>query len=81
MRASDKAWLTLAAGVVVYEIAADDGEMLSHAVDRWLVTHPVVTWTGVLVTAAHLLNLLPPQYDPFAWGFQWRSRVRENLDD
>lgn len=66
--------MALAAAVAVYEIAADDGEMLSHAVDRWLESHPIITWTAITVTAAHLLNLLPPRVDPFVWGFQWRTR-------
>lgn len=67
MRAAERAWLALAVGVAAYELTARDGELLSHAVDRWLEAHPVLTFTAVGVTAAHLLNLLPERVDPFVW--------------
>lgn len=66
MRASTVAWLTLGAGVIGYDLAAEDGELLSHAVDRWLEDHPILTTTVVVVTAAHLLNVLPVWCDPWA---------------
>lgn len=75
MRASERAWLTLGIGVAVYELLARDGELLSHQVDRWLEKHPIITTAVVTVTAAHLLNLLPPRLDPLAVAFSWRSVV------
>jgi hypothetical protein len=76
MRSSERAWVALVAGVVAYEIYAEDGELLSHQVDRWLEEHPILTWTVTVFTAAHLLNVLHPYVDPFAWVFKlgkWRN--------
>lgn len=67
MRAAERAWVALAVGVAAYEVMASDGELLSHAFDRWLDAHPVLTFTAVGVIAAHLLNLLPDRADPFVW--------------
>ncbi len=72
MRASDKAWLALGSSVAVYELVAKDGEMLSHSYDRWLTKRPILTWTCTLITAAHLLNVLPMRADPFVWGYKWK---------
>ncbi len=69
IRPADRAWLALAVGVAAYEVLAREGEMLSHSYDRWLINHPVLTWSATIVTAAHLLNLLPSQMDPYQWGF------------
>lgn len=65
MRSADVAWIALAAGVVAYEIGAPRGELLSEGVDRYLACRPWVTRAAVGITAAHLLNLIPRQVDPF----------------
>lgn len=75
MRASQRAWTALAIGVAAYEVLARDGELLSHQVDRWLESHPVITTTVVVLTGAHLLNILPHRLDPWVWAFSWRSVV------
>jgi hypothetical protein len=75
MRASERAWMALGVGVATYEVLARDGELLSHQVDRWLETHPILTTVVVSVTAAHLLNLLPSRIDPWVWAFAWRTLV------
>lgn len=75
MRAAERAWVALGVGVVAYELLAQDGELLSHQVDRWLETHPAATTAFIGLTAAHLLNLLPPRLDPWVWAFSWRARV------
>lgn len=65
MRPGEKAWLTLAAGVIAYELFAKDGELMSEIVDHWLQKHRVATTVAITVTAAHLLNWLPPKIDPY----------------
>jgi hypothetical protein len=75
MRSAERAWVALGVGVAAYEVLARDGELLSHQVDRWLETHPVVTTAVVTFTAAHLLNILPPKADPWVWMFAWRNLV------
>lgn len=74
MRASERAWLTLAVGVIGYELLAKDGELMSHQVDRWLVSHPRVTTAAISLTALHLLNRLPEWCDPWSIGFKWVPR-------
>lgn len=75
MRPSEKAWLALGTGVLIYEILAPPGEMLSHAVDSWLVDHKVITTAAISLTALHLLNALPKFLDPWHLAFAWRKVV------
>lgn len=75
VRSSERAWIALGVGVAVYEIFARDGELLSHQVDRWLESHPIITTAVISLTAAHLLNWIPPAADPWARAFNWRSLV------
>jgi hypothetical protein len=65
MRRSDWGWLALVAGAAAYEFTAPADDLLSHAVDRYLEAHPWLVRGLVCVTAAHLINALPPRFDPF----------------
>ncbi|AQT78337.1 hypothetical protein B1R94_02435 [Mycolicibacterium litorale] len=65
LRQADYGWLTVAAVVLVVEATAEPGELLSEGVDRYLARRPWLTRTAVVLTAAHLLNLLPARVDPF----------------
>lgn len=60
-------WTAIAAAVVYHELSCKEGELLSEAVDRGLEKNPLPIYALVLVTAAHLLNWLPPKVDPFRW--------------
>lgn len=78
MRPGDKAWLALAAHVVVYEFLADDGELLSEAADRYMLTHPWLTRAVALMVAGHVCNLIPSWADPLHLLFgrsAWVSRL------
>lgn len=74
---AETAWATLATAVAIYEITADDNQLLSHAVDRWLTTHPWTTRTIIATTALHLANLLPTTVDP--WHHLTRLRRNHGL--
>jgi hypothetical protein len=66
VRPSEKAWLGLAAGVLVYDTFCPEGETLSEGVDRALA-HPLsraATIGAIAITGAHLLNVLPERIDP-----------------
>ena len=76
MRASEKAWFSIALGVLVYEVAAPEGELLSHAFDRFLDRHPYLTWVATVALAAHLLNVMPPKVDPLAQLHEVREKLR-----
>lgn len=64
MRTADRAWLGLAAAILAYEAAAPRGELLSEGVDRYKSRRPVTTTAAVRYLACHLLNLIPPRFDP-----------------
>ena len=63
-----QAWGVLAAGVAAYEIACQEGELLSEGVDDWLAVRPILTRTVIAVVALHLGNAIPPRLDPFSLG-------------
>lgn len=66
LRAGDWAWLTIAAGVVGYEIAASRRgyELLSEAVDRYRILYPLATNLTIVYLAAHLVRIIPRRIDP-----------------
>jgi hypothetical protein len=68
MRAADWGWISLAAGVAAYEIAAStrrhDWELLSEAVDRYRIRYPVTTTLLIAYLAAHLARVIPRRLDP-----------------
>lgn len=65
LRPGDWAWVALATGVVVYEVMAPEEELLSEAVDRYLMRRKILTTGTVLYVAAHLVNWLPNSVDIF----------------
>jgi len=72
MRAADRAWIVLGAGVVAYEATCSSDELLSVAVDRYLDRHPWLVRAVVTATALHLLNVIPSPADP--WHTVWWLR-------
>lgn len=64
MRHGDYAWLTIAVGVLAYELAAPPGQLLSEAVHRYMQRHPVLTQTVICYVALHLMRRIPPRIDP-----------------
>lgn len=62
-----RGWLLVAGVVGLYEVLAPPGELLSEGVDVALESgwSPLVVG-GVVVTALHLLNVLPAWMDPYA---------------
>jgi hypothetical protein len=68
LRAGDWGWITIAAGVAAYEIAAStrrhDWELLSEAVDRYRIRYPVATNLAIAYLAAHLTRVIPRHIDP-----------------
>jgi hypothetical protein len=64
------AWALLVAGVLGYEIACKDGQLLSECVDEWLVSRPILTRAAIAAMALHLGNAVPKRYDVVSLGFQ-----------
>ena len=75
MRAGDRAWAAIAAGVSAYEIAAllRGWDLLSEAVDSYRARRPVVVHLAVGYLALHLLRRWPARADPLAlMAARWR---------
>ena len=64
-----QAWGVIAAGVLAYERACNDGELLSEGVDDWVTSRPMLTRTVIAALALHLGNAVPPRFDPVSMGF------------
>jgi hypothetical protein len=64
MRPADRAWLTLAAGVLIWDVACPNDEMLSEASRRYAKSHPVAAYGVIASVALHLTSLLPKWVDP-----------------
>lgn len=76
MRPADRAWLTLASGIVAYELAAVEDELLSEAADRYMSAHPWITRAVTAAVAMHLCNIIPDRYDPLHHLFTVKRLLR-----
>lgn len=76
---SDKAWLCLGVGVLVYDLLAVPGMTLSEGADKYMRHHPWITRGIGIALAAHVCNMLPSEADPVHGLFQlarcWRRLV------
>lgn len=61
---SKRAWGALALGILVYELAAPRGELMSEGADKALESHPLLTYATIGTVACHLANILPEWIDP-----------------
>lgn len=64
-------WLAIGALALAYEIAAPKGELLSEGVDRAMDKYPIAARLPIIITALHLLNLLPERLDPYHQGLKF----------
>lgn len=63
-----RGWIAMGLGILAYELACPQGELLSEGVDKALNAHPLITRAAIGVTALHLANLIPDTIDPFKRG-------------
>jgi hypothetical protein len=71
---SDYAWIVLVIGIVVYELFAKDGELMSEASNRYCSTPGLRGWLArlfIFATAAHIAHVVPNRVDPFHWDAMW----------
>jgi hypothetical protein len=64
-----QAWGVIAASVLAYELACNEGELLSEGVDDWVATKPILTRAVIAALALHLGNAVPTRFDPVSMGF------------
>jgi hypothetical protein len=63
LRPADRAWITLGAGVVAWDMACPRGEMLSEASARYAKSHPILAYAVIGSVAAHLTARIPKRFD------------------
>ena len=74
MRSGDYAWLAMAAAILVYEIAAPRGELLTQAADRYRARRPIATHLVIAYLAGHLTRTWPRRLDPLTRLSAWAGR-------
>lgn len=74
MRSGDYAWLAMAAAILVYEVAAPRGELLTQAADRYRARRPVATYLVIAYIAGHLTRIWPQRLDPLTRLSSWAGR-------
>lgn len=80
MVTAERAWIALGGIVITYEMMAPDGQLLSHAFDRWMIKHPAITVSAVAFTALHLVNVLPEAIDPYSgFGHPLLSAIKRSI--
>lgn len=72
---AERGWVALLGAVLAYEIACDEGEMLSHGMDRLMERHPVWPRIAAVLVALHVANLIPHKYDAVSLAFTVFRRV------
>lgn len=69
-----RAWTAMGIGILAYEIACPQGELLSEGADRALESHRALTLGGIGLVALHLANVIPQRYDPLTQGLKLLKR-------
>jgi hypothetical protein len=60
---ADRAWIALGVGVVSYDLIAAPEQTLSEGADRYMLKHPWLTRCVAFALAAHVCNLVKPEWD------------------
>ena len=80
-RPSTLAWIGLGTYVAAYDYLCPKGETMSEGCDRYMETPvgKILTIGAVALTASHLINMLPDNYDPFRFALKLR-KIDEAMD-
>jgi hypothetical protein len=78
LKPSDIAWVTLAVGVITYDMSVSEEELLSTACGRYVERRPWLTRSIIVLTAAHLARWLPETVDPFHIAAERRPWRRDS---
>lgn len=79
MRASDKAWVVLGAGILAWDVLCPRGEMLSDGTARYMASRPVLTGSVIAYTACHLAHVIPARLDLFSITSNSIDLVRDRI--
>lgn len=56
----------MGAGIILWDVVAPKGEMLSDASARYTTTRPLLWHTLVIYIAGHLIHVWPKRCDPLS---------------
>ena len=84
----ERAWAIMGLGILAYEVFSEEDQLLSVAVDRFIVKHPIITRVCIALVALHLMNALPTRADPIhiiavranSYGLKTRTYKVERLN-
>lgn len=76
MKPADRAWCAIGVFVVIYNVAAKDGETLSEGADRYMLSHRRLTLSVALTVVAHVCNFVSPRFDIVHLTFGAIRRIR-----
>jgi hypothetical protein len=72
----DKAWITIGAFVLAYDLLAPEGPTLSEGADKYMLHHRWLTRAVGISLVAHVCNMIAPRFDAihglFLLGRRWR---------
>lgn len=79
LRPSDRAWCAIGVFVVVYNLAAKEGETLSEGADRYMLSHRWITRGVAFALVSHVCNMMSPRFDiihlAFSAARSWEKRL------
>lgn len=73
---ADKAWIAIGVGVLGFDVLCGEGGTLSEACDRYMQHHPWLVRTVAFLLAAHVCNVVKPEWDPVHWAFKAKRLIR-----
>lgn len=76
MTSADRAWIVLGVGVLGYDVLCEPGETMSEGADRYMMRHPWLVRGVAFILAAHVCNIVKPEYDIIHLGFVALRRIR-----
>ena len=76
LQASDRAWIALGVGVLMYDVLADPGQTLSEGADRYMIHHKWITRSIGVSLVMHVCNMVDERYDWIHWVFVLSRRWR-----
>lgn len=71
----------IATAIIVHELTAEPDDLITAVYRRWRTRNPRAAIGFILITAAHLLGLLPPPADPYAIAHRARNTAVERWKD
>jgi hypothetical protein len=73
---AEVAWGVMGAAVLAYEWLAPENQLLSHAADRAIEKHRIITTAAIGAVALHLCNLVPYEADVIAIAGKHMDRYK-----